>query len=422
MKMTKKKLTILIGAGAVIEPSIELGKRVDTNTITSEILKSAPNKSKKLLKTIYKDLCSGNKKYPEYKPTFEDLLHSLEILQGLYTKDISAPEYKPMYKYFTNIKSKYKKFNPYNDFPHKSFDDIGFALSLATEHVIKTIQANVEIYSDKNAIEWYKNFFINLSDNFSLDIFNLNYDTWLERIFKIYNDGFCNTQKDSQCLEFLPQKVLYSKYHININHLHGQLDFRILPHTENAEKLYNDYELSTLYKIKNIKKTKRLLLPSMSRRSTQAGEHLLPCSIITGKLKTEKIAHQPFDTYRTNFQNCIVKNPNLLIIGYGFNDYYINSLFKQFYKIHKNNKRVNIIDYYTKDDWENYHIAPFNLYLDKLHTIFGLCGDLGIQEISRNYRYAEHIPLDNNRFNLYFKGFKKTISENSKEIIASYNN
>ena len=43
------------------------------------------------------------------------------------------------------------------------------------------------------------------------------------------------------------------------------------------------------------------------------------------KYKTEKIAIPPFDTYRANFQNCIMKNSNLRIIGYGFSDYYINN-------------------------------------------------------------------------------------------------
>lgn len=408
----RERLTILVGAGAVIDASKDCDKLVDTNSITEDILNDSSNKNvHELLNTIYDDLFKHYKRYNQ-RPNFEDLFHALEVLKSIFTIENAAPEYIPMYKFFMSVKDKYQKFDPYK------LNPIEHSISAAQSCIIKIIQDCIESYSNKSPVVWYRYFFKKLLENYNLDIFSLNYDTWFEQIYDEYNDGFIDTNSKSQFLQFKPNKVLDSNHPVNIHHMHGQIDFRPIDTQENAEEMFDDYQLNKIYKIKNVNKTKRKLDSVCSDNTTQAGEHLKNCPIITGKMKIEKTIFPPLDAYRTNLNNCIVKNPNLLIIGYGFADYYIDNLLGQFHNIHGDKKRVNIIDYADSQTWKMQY-TPFGLFGHKFHTLFGLCGDFGI-EPSKLRQYKEIIELDNTHFHIYLKGFKKTVKENLNDIINSY--
>ena len=94
--MQKQRLTVLVGAGAVVEVS-----NVSTATITSKLLTSGNiyNDSKALYSKIYADLLNSNdnKRFSDYTPNFEDICHGLEILGTLYTRDDAAPEFKSIF-------------------------------------------------------------------------------------------------------------------------------------------------------------------------------------------------------------------------------------------------------------------------------------------------------------------------------------
>ena len=135
----KERLTILIGAGAVVEIS-----KVSTNSITTELLSSNKihTSSKTLFSKIYSDLLINNQKWDNYTPNFEDIFHGLEILAGLFTQDNAAPEFKPIYKYFTTIKDDYQQFDPYKIYPPK----MDITLSLAFSDLLKIITDSIEIW------------------------------------------------------------------------------------------------------------------------------------------------------------------------------------------------------------------------------------------------------------------------------------
>ena len=300
--MQKQRLTVLVGAGAVVEVS-----NVSTATITSKLLTSGNiyNDSKALYSKIYADLLNSNdnKRFSDYTPNFEDIFHGLEILGTLYTRDDAAPEFKSIYKIFTNLKEDYEQFRPIG-----ASGKSNLTLGLAISDLLKVITESVESYSNKPPEPWYNEFFLNLSRKYNLDIFNLNYDTWFETIFKNkFNDGFIDSNPKSNYLEFNPQRALNIKdYKININHLHGQLDFSFI-NNETANAEFDDDQFYTIYKVKEHNNS-YIHRDGSSFQNTQSGEHLKNTTIITGKYKTEKIAISPFDTYRANFQNCIMNN------------------------------------------------------------------------------------------------------------------
>ena len=211
----RERLTILVGAGAVVEIS-----KVSTNSITTKLLSSNKihTSSTALFNKIYSDLLKNNQKWDYYTPNFEDIFHGLEILSGLFTQDNASPEFKPIYKYFTSIKDEYQQFDPYKIYPPK----MDITLSLAFSDLLEIITDSIESYSTLPVADWYQNFFLNLSNHYNLDIFNLNYDNLFEKIFENYNDGFENSKDNSTYIEFNPNLAMDTTLHLlkmNISNL-----------------------------------------------------------------------------------------------------------------------------------------------------------------------------------------------------------
>jgi len=409
----KERLTILLGAGAVVEIS-----KVSTNSITTELLSSNKirTSSKTLFSKIYSDLLINNQKWDNYTPNFEDIFHGLEILEGLFTQDKAAPEFKPIYKYFTTINDDYQQFDPYKIYPPK----MDITLSLAFSDLLKIITDSIESYSNLQVTDWYQDFFLNLSKHYNLDIFNLNYDNLFEKIFKNYNDGFKNSKDNGTYIEFNPNLAMdTSSQAININHLHGQIDFTFINTPKIAKSDFDDDDFYTIYKLKKDVKTEHQRCTEGNFESTQNGEHLKQTTIITGKNKTEKIAIPPFDTYRANLQKCLIQNSNLLIIGYGFADYYVNNILNQFNKIHKENTRVNIIDFEDETAWKELKFDTLKTNSNKWATIYSLFKDSSFESIlGKDYTSPQLFNNDINK--LWLRGFKDVAENHLSEIIETY--
>lgn len=407
------RLTVLIGAGAVVEIS-----KVSTNSITTELLSSNKihTSSKALFSKIYSDLLTNNQGWHNYTPNFEDIFHGLEILAGLYTLDNVAPEFKPIYKYFTTLNQDYQQFNTYKNYPNK----VDITLSLAFSDLLSIITNSIESYSNQPATNWYQNFFLNLSEHYELDIFNLNYDNLFEKMFKEYNDGFEGSKNNGTYIEFDPKIAMdIVSHNININHLHGQIDFTFINNPQIAKDDFDDDDFYTIYKLKNDINNMPMRYQEGNYENTQNGEHLKQTTIITGKNKTEKIAIPPFDTYRANLQKCLIQNPNLLIIGYGFADYYVNNILKQFNKVHKNNKRVNIIDFVNENEWnDNIHTREQISEL-KFRTLYGIFKDKTVETMLNN-EFASPQIFNEGINHLYLRGFKNAAENNLEDIINSY--
>ena len=409
----RERLTILVGAGAVVEIS-----KVSTNSITTKLLSSNKihTSSTALFNKIYSDLLKNNQKWDYYTPNFEDIFHGLEILSGLFTQDNASPEFKPIYKYFTSIKDEYQQFDPYKIYPPK----MDITLSLAFSDLLEIITDSIESYSTLPVADWYQNFFLNLSNHYNLDIFNLNYDNLFEKIFENYNDGFENSKDNSTYIEFNPNLAMDTTSHtININHLHGQIDFTFINAPEIAKRDFDDDNFYTIYKLKKDVKNEHKRDTEGHFENTQNGEHLKQTTIITGKNKTEKIAIPPFDTYRANLQKCLIQNSNLLIIGYGFADYYVNNILNQFNKIHKENTRVNIIDFEDETAWKDLKFAPFKPNSNRWATIYNLFKDSSFESIFRK-DYTSPQLFNNDINKLWLRGFKDVAENHLSEIIETY--
>lgn len=323
----KPHLTVLLGAGAMMEDT-----KVSTKKLTKEIIDRT--KSSELMKYIVNNLENQTKSF-----SFEDIFHCLEILNG-----------------FKNSK--------YNIIADLKIDNKG-SYSLL-DKIIGIINDEIHQYDSESSFaesgKNFKEFFKKLAENFYLDIFNLNYDTWIEQSLDSYVDGFIDIPKYN-FQRFDINKFLNTQNDNIIAHLHGQIKFappnwKIITDKTNTlcspdeNKYINIYPKNTLYKYKNYEdaNNRRNNIIYSSPQQNQSGENIFNANIITGLLKTDKILQTPFDVYYHKFLDSLTKNHNLLIIGYGFSDLHINKAFYEYNNIHQNDKKVILIDYFKEDD------------------------------------------------------------------------
>ena len=129
-------------------------------------------------------------------------------------------------------------------------------------------------------------------------------------------------KKDFDITEYLKQDDRHT-----VSHLHGQIHFEY-PEFDIVQN--NEYfkreEVYTLYKYNNYVDAKKHREQSIrTPDKTQYGNALFTSNIITGLMKNDKLLWNPFIAYHNKLVNSLLSNPNLIIIGYGFSDLYLNT-------------------------------------------------------------------------------------------------
>lgn len=398
----KPHLTVLLGAGAMMEDT-----KVSTKKLTEEIIDST--KPSELMKYIVNNLENQTKSF-----SFEDIFHCLEILNG-----------------FRNSK--------YNIIADLKIDNKG-SYSLL-DNIIKTINNKIYQYDSPdyflNFGGNFKKFFKQLSEKFYLDIFNLNYDTWIEQSLDSYVDGFIDIPKYN-FQRFDINKFLNTHNDNIVAHLHGQINFappdwEIMTDKTNTlcspdeNKYINIYPRNTLYKYKNYESAnnRRNSIIYSSPHQTQSGENIFNANIITGLLKTDKMLQFPFDVYHHKFLYSLIKNNNLLIIGYGFSDLHINEALYEYNTVHQNNKRVVLIDYFDEEDLQNTNYGIISDTLsNKSEFINRITNNDGWRKIYKEYIQKEFTKNSlTNSMIIFYKGFKDARSpKNVQTMLDFYKN
>jgi len=201
---------------------------------------------------------------------------------------------------------------------------------------------------------WMKNFFDELirKEECLLDVFNLNYDTWIERIIPDYVDGY-EAIDGYDFKRFIAHRYLDPKERHTISHIHGQICFAEADFRREDINLFSFEEQGyTLYKYPSFKAAEYVRKKIYSSDDTnQSGHSMIVSNIITGRMKTDKLLWSPFHIYMYGLIRALIENHELIIIGYGFGDYYINSLLFKYLGVH-HDKHVRIITYADPDEFE----------------------------------------------------------------------
>lgn len=310
----ESRLSILLGAGANLDIRSELSKKykelpdISTEGLTATVLSYKHDVIH--LRDRIPGFIGKCKDYLEKRgdknPNFE---HIFQLILELYKSriktdsvlDYSVPE----------------------EFSETDADLCNTSLYYILNSVFNEL-VSVSIYP---APKWSTDFLGRIIGDFDyVDLFTTNYDTFFDNFLTDYNDGFnaegtvkedwitpYKTFDESSAMKFEGNNIL--------NHLHGSILFnRSRPHGEKSQTLMT----------KN--KTPYNNIGSTQPYVTQSGEIAYYSPIITGLDKPNMLIHEPFRTYYANLTKSLATNKRLLIVGYGFGDYHVNSCIHSFFR------------------------------------------------------------------------------------------
>lgn len=342
----QSRITVLLGAGAVLELTPKGITLPTTANITSQIMKDDldcveinPMRQFKsnLLVRIYEHLC--NHYYPaikEEKINFELLMHVLELLFSY--RYIWRGDRSPIDPCFSSFIC-----------PVREFDFVNGELYAASEHLIETIFKMVMAYDipfmeERNA--WYIDFWKGNAKGW--DVFNLNYDTTVEQSLELYEDGYEAVGGEEHFQRFNVRRLLENQRELStINHLHGCISYGMSRYKDINHDAY-EFDFHDMYKWESPMSAYNIFKSSSTSNDVaQNGHTIFQGPIITGLSKTDKVVCLPYDAYRTNFMNSTCRNRGLLIAGYSFSDKYVNHIINRMSQLHGINKRVVLIDYWN---------------------------------------------------------------------------
>ncbi|MBE6524747.1 MAG: hypothetical protein E7Z65_07785 [Thermoplasmata archaeon] len=338
MMSGRQRITILFGAGASIDLAKQIMEEyqidggVGTKDLTFSILNEDSIFSKKdsRVKLLVKYCFQYLKDRYNEDPTFEMIYEMILILKN------TVSDMKPILCY---------------DASDIDYDYDGVLCLQTLYHILYVIHDKLHEYRLKTNKQWVVEFINTISSEYGFkDIFNLNYDDLLDDLFKPYDDGF--TVKGS-----IEVGNVGSYYGFDVkgsvipdscnllNHLHGSIHFfNGAPSGESYDSPMFKYEIPWsdifLQVVTNQNQTETIFSP-----------------IITGLDKMNSMVHVPYNYYHSNLLQSMRNNCRLIIIGYGFGDYYINAQILYF-KRNEGNRILYIspdmknkfIDTIAKDD------------------------------------------------------------------------
>lgn len=336
-KNMKKKLLIIVGAGASIDFGLPSVSDID-----------------KVL-----DRCAS-KIFPlDSDPTSNLYRHCRDAIQGYYA---TAP--KPMLREWVNFEEVLYQLNlliPYLGDPNRrhgsnallsstilpevrAYGDTrqfvnGSVLGTLTSTLMDAlvdhfINACDQVNRTKQAeLGELGQFLHDLRDRFEVGIITLNYDNVFTQAVSGLHTGF-----DAATGAFNPLSVLGRTDWGFIYHLHGSVHFAM---TGTAHHMHEISWTTT-----PVKGT----AAHASVRNTQASIEgpTYPISpIVAGYGKTQQILRQPFRTYFAQTNRLVHEADSLLFLGYGFGDLHLNSIFSE---IRSRHRPVVLVDWAKEDE------------------------------------------------------------------------
>ena len=404
----QNRITVLLGAGTMMDVTTLSCHSITHSVIGKQQGQFGPNGWEEVpfLHFIYDKLNAYYSRKNE-SVNFEDIFHALEMWSSLKAteNEQTAKNFRSVFGMFCDLKE---------DFAQVSQT----LIYTGTRDLIDTVIKNVAKFENnvyKNA--WFPNFFQALQEQAPLDIFTLNYDTWLEQIISDYNDGFspiCDTHQKFSANQLFSA----SDWCSTINHLHGQICFTSHLPTGSIRFLTDGWYKANSYDIIENLRIHPKHLGYMAK--TQAAEHVFQYPIITGLRKNDKIVIPPFDAYYMHLYQRLRENKNILIIGYGFGDLYINALLNQFRSFHGDEGKVVCVGYLSPDEWIcSMSDMPFSITMKQ--TIYTLFQDFELSCRFLGTEFCDCIDSSDMKSKLYLNGFKSVATSHIKDILHFYN-
>jgi len=343
----KKKLLIIVGAGASIDFGLPSVAKVDTvlDTRASELYPLADEP----VSNLYRHCRDAIQAYYDKAPkpmlrksvNFEEVLYHLNLLAPYYSD--SARVYGPSALLAPRSLPDVVEFGR----TRKTVDGnvlrnlVGMLMDTLVDHFIDAC-ATASI--DKSAqIAELGHFLEALDEEFDIGIITLNYDNVFTQARPGLYTGF-----DLSTGAFEPLSVLSRDPWGFIYHLHGSIHFAMTG---------NHHDMHGITWAAIPKKGHAGGAFGRNTHESMEGTSYPTSTIVAGYGKTQQILRQPFRTYFAQVNRLTHDAESLLFLGYGFSDLHLNAAFSE---VRDRHRPVVVVDWanddqdslsFRQDDW-----------------------------------------------------------------------
>lgn len=369
--LRKKKLMVIVGAGASIElgmPSVS-----DIDTLFSSWAKDgytlANDKEKSLYCHIRDEVNLHYKLNPKSKlvkeTNFEELLYVILNLSSALGYD----SYNLPMNAFLRLKS-LPKINGSKGEKVVDGNDLRHLCSMLIDRLVEEFRNRCKASKEEKQENFiiFKKFINQLNNDYDVAFISLNYDNLITQACPSLFTGFSKNTK-----LFEGSSVYQRSEWGLIYHLHGSVHFDMqgTPLDMHAIK-WND-DLNSVFSQNS---------SGRNYQDNSEGVSMPTSVIVAGYGKANQIQRVPFRTYYSKVDEIVDKADAYLFLGYGFNDFHLNN---SLYSIRngKNKKPVVVIDWASDDQ------DPMQFRQDEWSR--NLCKTVRVnanEMATRKYKYA----------------------------------
>lgn len=195
-------------------------------------------------------------------------------------------------------------------------------------------------------------FWNKLHRDYSLGIYNLNYDNLILQALPEIETGF---SKPSGL--FNPRALMHAISWNFCYHIHGSVHFD-MRNSNSMHRIYWQHDLNTQFAQNSI---------GRNAQATQEGYDFPTSVIVAGYEKLHQIRREPFRSYYNCLERAIFEADAILLVGYGMADEHINGIFEEYFE--KNPRKPVLIATLSE---ANHDPIPFRCdpWIDNLCKIF----------------------------------------------------
>lgn len=331
----KKKLLIIVGAGASVEFDLPSVSNIDKSFDDwSNELFTVTSQSKSLYKYLKDEIeihFNSGTSHIKTETNFEEVLFTALSLYSLNNDFKMNPisafyDFKCMPEIFDKIRSKQRQVS-YNDFEYLNSYLIDKLLDEFRNKCRKLEK------SKQNELNILKKFLSELEKDFDLGVLTFNYDNvFLSQL----NNPITGFDKSGM---FDPSIILKNKNWNFIYHIHGSVHFDIQSTHNGLNDITFKNDLNSNFNQNSMGRSNQISVEN---------QIILTSSIIAGYGKSYQIQKSPFYLYFTDFARKVYEADAILFAGYGFNDIYINNVIAA--SMDYNRKRPVVVLTYSNDN------------------------------------------------------------------------
>lgn len=336
----KKKLLIIVGAGASLDFGLPSVKKIDElfENWAKEIVPLKNDKDKSLYTWVKESLLSYSNQNPRNRieniVNFESLLFTIQNIATIIDDD-HWKHFNNRLKPFIDLKT-VPDINRFGKDKVTDGGDFHFLHSYLIDNLLeyfRTICKSID--TDKGIeINKLKVFFTNFKTDFEIGFVNLNYDNVILSALPDLETGF-----DKATGEFDRNRIYTNTWNF-CYHMHGSVHFDLKGNKTEMHKVYWNNDLNSTFSQNS---------SGRSSNYTSEGLSHLNSAIIAGLDKSNQLLKEPFGPYFMQLDRLIHESDAILFVGYGFNDTHLNRIFP-FIRNDNKKRKVVILDWASDDE------------------------------------------------------------------------